>query len=69
MGKWTCHRYLSDVRGLKNNYLANLTAPWCAVYLRTWELMNSQEEKPGKCVPFARWGDTFVEGSVDLFIN
>jgi len=55
-GKWTYCGHLSDVRGLKNYYLANITAPWCAVYLRTWELMNSQEEKTGKTSPIQKVG-------------
>jgi len=56
--KWTCHRCLSDMGSSKIYYLANLTAPWCAVYLRTCEMTNLWEEKPEKHVPFKRWEDT-----------
>jgi len=56
MGKSAHCRCLSDVRGLKNNYLANLAAPLCAVYLRTCDLMNSQGIKPGKTCPIREVG-------------
>ena len=56
MGNWTHCGCLSDARGLRISYLANLTAPWCAVYLRTCDLTNLWGMKPGKMCPIQKVG-------------